>query len=95
MTHRDMQPPWLRFPDLPAGELGWRMGAGEGYLCDFWGWIGSLTYDERLAYLLRHKPLPDAYVLMAADVLALPDLNDADVDAAFGVLADVGLISRG
>ncbi len=80
---------------MPAGDLGWRMGAGEGYLCDFWDWIGSLTYDERLAYLLRHKPLPDAYVLMAADVLALPDLNDADVDAACVVLADVGLISRG
>jgi hypothetical protein len=33
-----MIPPWLKYPGLPIGSIGWRMGDGEGYLDDFREW---------------------------------------------------------
>ena len=30
-----MVPPWIKYPNLYFGSIGWRMGAGENYWYDF------------------------------------------------------------
>ncbi|MEO1174598.1 MAG: hypothetical protein AAFX94_21485, partial [Myxococcota bacterium] len=56
----DVVPPWERFPDYERYSLGWRMGAGESWLC---AWSVFLEHrcsepDDRLAYLRRHDTAP-------------------------------------
>jgi hypothetical protein len=28
-------PPWVKYPNIPLGSIGWRMGLGEDYLSKF------------------------------------------------------------
>ena len=44
------RPPWLEHPESPNGSIGWRMGYGEGYLMDFYRWLGTLDATERALY---------------------------------------------
>src|SRR5947209_3828575 len=49
-------PPWLKFPDIPPHSIGWRMGAGEGYLCEFSPWYRGLTAEGRRKYKEMYPP---------------------------------------
>jgi N-glycosidase YbiA len=49
-------PPWLKFPDVPPGSIGWRMGNGEGYLCEFNPWYRGLTVEGRRKYKEIYPP---------------------------------------
>lgn len=52
-------PPWIAFPALECGSMGWRMGAGEAFLEERMGWWSSLTPDERQQYQeLFPEPMP-------------------------------------
>ncbi|MGI1608701.1 hypothetical protein ACKQC9_30890 [Klebsiella michiganensis] len=31
-------PPWIKYPNIPLGSIGWRMGAGEDYWFSFRDW---------------------------------------------------------
>ena len=48
-----MAPPWLKYPHIPCGSIGWRMGYGECYMEEFYKWYDSLDesvkgeYDEK------------------------------------------------
>lgn len=44
-----MNPPWIKFPNLPPASMGWRMGQGEAYLDDFAVWMSRQTRTTRLA----------------------------------------------
>jgi hypothetical protein len=33
-----MVPPWVKYPAILRGSIGWRMGEGEGYWDDFRVW---------------------------------------------------------
>lgn len=61
-TRRDrpheMLPPWKKF-DFPEGDLGWRMGAGEGYLDEFMKWWNSKSLEEKRRYAAEHPAPPD------------------------------------
>ena len=39
MQQEIMVAPWVQYPELPHGSLGWRMGGGEGYLDCFLEWL--------------------------------------------------------
>jgi hypothetical protein len=55
-----MRPPWQKFPNIPHGSIGWRMGAGESYSDDFREWLES--QPESIKSLMREKyPLPDGW----------------------------------
>jgi hypothetical protein len=56
----DLAPPWERFPTYERYTIGWRMGAGEDWLCLWAAFLDGLApdYDTRLAYLRRHPPSP-------------------------------------
>jgi len=45
-----MPPLWLRYPHIPEGSIGWRMGYGEAYAHDFYKWFYSLTDQEKADY---------------------------------------------
>lgn len=36
-----MVPPWIKYPNIPLGSIGWRMGAGETYWYKFIDWYKS------------------------------------------------------
>ena len=43
-------PPWLAYPALQRGSIGWRMGYGEDYLTRFFSWYDVLPEKEQAAY---------------------------------------------
>lgn len=51
-----MDPPWRKYPDIPAGSIGWRMGSGEEYYNEFYRWFSGLSGAEQAAYSLANKP---------------------------------------
>ena len=51
-----MLPPWLRFPEIPAFRIGWRMGGGEDYIGAFADWLRSKSPEEREQYFETNPP---------------------------------------
>lgn len=47
---RIMPPPWIAFPEIERYSIGWRMGYGEGYICEWGAWFSSLTEEDVKAY---------------------------------------------
>ena len=45
-----MLPPWLKYPELDSSSIGWRMGYGESYLCEFYPWYKGLSERGRQRY---------------------------------------------
>lgn len=58
MKSFDSDPPWLVFPDIPWGSIGWRMGDGEEYWTVWMEGFCRLAEPARDAYKLRW-PEPD------------------------------------
>ena len=58
----EMLPPWLQYPDIPLGSIGWRMGLGEDYWYRFVDWFGSLSGRERERYRERY-PKPEDWAM--------------------------------
>ncbi|MCX4241133.1 hypothetical protein [Paraliomyxa miuraensis] len=93
--HGDLAPPWARHPDIPKDSIGWRMGAGEGWLMMWWQWMERQPTDRtwRLAYLQRHAPAPRSWqrsAMWVLDPTAKEDYDDheddGDEDEVAGVL---------
>lgn len=38
-------PPWIKYPNIPLGSIGWRMGEGESYWSCFVEWWNSQSED--------------------------------------------------
>ncbi len=74
-------PPWLMYPDLPAGHIGWRMGAGEDYLSNWHDWLFGISQQERQSYLLMHCPIPGDWLLGVAEIFSWHNEEDDDVFA--------------
>ena len=55
-----MAPPWVVFPHIPAGSIGWRMGGGEDYNNQFGDWFAGLAEVSRANYMNRF-PEPDGW----------------------------------
>ena len=94
----------MRFPDVHPFSIHWRMGAGEGYLSDFWPWWSAHAADldtaRRIAYL-QQWPMPPVWTLHALEMI-WPDLRDdillaeaeddrAARDRVFAKAAEAGL----
>ena len=59
-----MPPPWLMYPHLTRGCIGWRMGYGEHYVNRFWPWFDGLSADQQVEYkrlFPTHKTLLPPY----------------------------------
>lgn len=66
-----MEPPWLKYLDIPAGAIGWRMGAGEDYYDKFYRWFSGLPPDEQDAYSRANEP-PSGWRDLYATIRAHP-----------------------
>ena len=53
-----LAPPWIAFPEIPRGSIGWRMGPGEDYWYVFVDWYKGLREGEREQFR-RKYPEPD------------------------------------
>jgi len=47
---KPMASPWLMYPHISRYSIGWRMGYGENYICEFGEWFSSLTLDQQNDY---------------------------------------------
>jgi hypothetical protein len=55
-----MVPPWQKYPHIPLGSLGWRMGAGEDYWFEFDEWFKRKTLHQRSVYAAGN-PEPEGW----------------------------------
>ena len=53
-------PPWIAFPDMPRGSLGWRMGDGEEFWSQFDHWYCRLQPTHRDRYAVQY-PEPEGW----------------------------------
>ena len=53
-----MVPPWVKYPNLPSGSAGWRMGQGESYWLNLQKWWRQQSEDVREAVRVAHPPPP-------------------------------------
>ncbi len=56
-----MVPPWVKFPNIPLGSIGWRMGMGEDYRDRFAKWYNRQLRAVKLAVRARY-PESDRWV---------------------------------
>ena len=47
---KQMEPPWIAFPTIPGGSIGWRMGGGESYIMTWDKWYRRITKEEQAKY---------------------------------------------
>jgi len=47
---RIMAPLWLKYPNIPQGSIGWRMGYGEDYASEFFQWYYALKKEQQEEY---------------------------------------------
>lgn len=45
-----MPPPWIAYPEIEKGSIGWRMGYGEDYLKKHEKWFCALDEEDREEY---------------------------------------------
>ncbi|MDJ0612666.1 MAG: NADAR family protein [Rhizobiaceae bacterium] len=43
-------PPWEKYPEIPRGSIGWRMGYGEDYFLMWWVWLKGITKEGKSKY---------------------------------------------
>jgi len=87
-------PPWKRYPEIPGGSIGWRMGPGEEYLDLWWHWSRQRTRHQLLDYFRSHTPLPVEWVYWAAGRLDDRDpieTAEDDIEQSVARLAGEGL----
>jgi len=51
-------PPWIAYPNLPFGSIGWRMGKGEDHYNQFYRFISGLPGAELTAYVAENPEAP-------------------------------------
>lgn len=47
---RIMPPTWIAYPEIERYSIGWRMGYGEGYICEWGAWHRALTKEDAKEY---------------------------------------------
>lgn len=70
-----MAPPWLMYPHIRNGSIGWRMGYGEDYIYEFIDWYFALTEDEKKQFQ-RLFPTPKGWLGWYKDGEDEKDLYD-------------------
>lgn len=53
-------PPWQKFPNIPCGSMGWRMGPGERFYARFCNWWVQQPSPVRFAIRARY-PEPESW----------------------------------
>lgn len=56
----NLPPPWIKHPEIDRYSIGWRMGYGEDYLCNWGPWYGGLSSAGKKRYQAMY-PLPQGW----------------------------------
>jgi len=59
---KQIDPPWVVFPEYSPFCMGWRMGAGEDFMDEWKLNIGQLSNSERREYFRDIFPPPGEWV---------------------------------
>lgn len=54
----DLLPPWTRYPSIPRGSIGWRMGSGELYIWAWDEWAEQKSQLQLVEYFRKYLPIP-------------------------------------
>lgn len=56
LNHRNKDPmaPWVVFPHLDTGHIGWRMGPGEYYLNEWYKIFATFSKQEKEEYFSKY-----------------------------------------
>lgn len=49
-----MEPPWEKYPEIPARSIGWRMGTPEDYYYNFYRWFVTLPPEQQTEFRSSH-----------------------------------------
>jgi len=55
-----LPPPWIKYPEIERYSIGWRMGYGESYLCEWGPWYCGLSEAGKVRYQEIY-PEPDGW----------------------------------
>jgi hypothetical protein len=55
-----LPPPWIKYPEIERCSIGWRMGYGESYLCEWSPWYCGLSEAGKMRYQERY-PEPEGW----------------------------------
>jgi hypothetical protein len=58
----DLLPPWKKYPIIPRGSIGWRMGGGESYMWAWDEWAGRMSKPQLVEYFRKYLPIPIEWV---------------------------------
>lgn len=53
-------PPWIKYPNIPLGSIGWRMGSGDYYWDCFIGWWKLQDINTQLQIKIKY-PAPEVW----------------------------------
>ena len=77
-----LPPPWLACREIDRYSIGWRMGYGEDYICQFGDWLNTLSSEEQEEYrTLFPEPVTWKGWWDDEDTCALLEHGDFCVDA--------------
>ncbi len=68
-----IKPPWIEYPDYEPYCLGWRMGSGEDYIDDWYGFIKNLDRNKLKKYFDKYnipkewKPRLKKYIIIKGE----------------------------
>ena len=63
----DLLPPWLKFPKIQAGSIGWRMGYGEIYMLAWDKWSDKFNQEQLIAYFKKYPPIPLEWLIWVSN----------------------------
>jgi ribA/ribD-fused uncharacterized protein len=52
----NLPPPWIKHPEIERYSIGWRMGYGEDYICQWLPWYWGLSDAGKKRYHAMHPP---------------------------------------
>jgi hypothetical protein len=63
----ELPPPWVKYPSIPCYSIGWRMGAGEQYMREWFNPMSAKDSNARVDYFKKYLPLPFSWLAWIAD----------------------------
>jgi len=51
--------PWDKYPEIPKGSIGWRMGRGEDYAIEFYKWFRTLDTKKQNDFIANNQEPED------------------------------------
>jgi hypothetical protein len=89
----DLLPPWQKYPQIPHGSLGWKMGPGESYGIAWRKWAEGMEKDQLAQYFRRHAPIPVEWLSWVATQFGDQKIAE-EMFAGTGDFAGIHMLER-